>query len=417
MSDATKALELLEGVKSDFDVLKSSIDDLKSDKLSATEAVDMKATIGNIEVKMNERDQEIEKLTKAIDQAKAKNEFLSSVDSDVQKQKECLEFIKSIRACADQNNSMNGFSTSDFKSVKELKNYNSGDDAAAGATIVPFLDSRIDKLIREFSDVRTLATTATISGDKWEQLKLNQTNGAQWAKNMADFTTQTKNDTLSKLSIMVEDLYGIAIFQDNLINDAAFDIVGEILTSLAEDFAIREADSFWTGNGVGEMSGILNAPVVGAGKGGFDEIERITTVGSTAVVLEDIFDLIGALKAPYQNGAQFKANRLGITQLRKLKDSYGQFLWQPSNIVGVPATLAGYPISQAQELAADITAANAEGVVFGNYGAGYRIIDRMGMDILRDNLTTWPEVSYKAKKRVGGGIQKGEALKILKTQA
>ena len=92
-------------------------------------------------------------------------------------------------------------------------------------------------------------------------------------------------------------------------------------------------------------------------------------------------------------------------------------LWQPSNIVGIPATLAGFPISQAPELATNNTVANAESLVFGDFGQGYKLLKRSGMTVLRDNLTQYPNVAYKVKSRVGGGVVKGEALKILKTQA
>jgi HK97 family phage major capsid protein len=412
MSDATKALELLEGVKSDFDVLKSSVDELKSDKLSATEAVDMKATIGNIEAKMDERDQEIEKLTKAIDQAKAKNELMAGIDTDAQKRKEVAEFAKGLRDIA--SDKISHFKTEDFKSVQERKDYNSGDDAQGGATVIPFLDSMIDKLVRERTDIFSLASSATISADKWEQLKMNQANGAIWEKSMSDFTSQTKNNTFSQLNILVENLHAIAIFSDDLINDSAFDIVGEILTSISEDYALALGTSFWTGNGLGELSGILNAPDA---TDSFNGIERVATAASTTVTFDDIYSLIGALKLPYEPRAQFKSNRLGITAIRKLKDSQNRYLWQPSNIVGVPATLAGFPISQAPELATDIEAANAEGLVFGDFNQGYKLINRAGMNVLRDNLTQYPNVAYKVKSRIGGGVVKGEALKILKTQA
>ena len=409
---AEKALELIQEQGKAFDALKGSIDKLESGKLSATEAVDMKTSIASVETKMSEQDVEIEKLNKAIESAKSKNEFLAGADNDAQKRKEIAEFAKGLRDIAGKK--LDHFKTEDFKSVQERKDYNSGDDAQGGATVIPFLDSMIDKLIRERTDIFSLASSATISTDKWEQLKMNQVNGAVWEKDMVNFADQTKNNTFSKLNILVENLHAIAIFSDDLINDSAFDIVGEILTSIAEDYALSLGTSFWSGNGIGELSGILNAPNEA---NSFSGIERITSAGSQAVVLDDVFDLIGALKLPYEARAQFKAHRLVITQLRQLKNLEGTYLWQPSNIVGIPATLAGFPISQAPELASDNTVANAESLVFGDYGQGYKLLNRSGMTVLRDNLTQYPNVAYKVKSRIGGGVVKGEALKILKTQA
>jgi len=245
---------------------------------------------------------------------------------------------------------------------------------------------------------------------------MNKVNGALWEKDMANFSDQTKSNSFNKLNLLVENLHAIAIFSDDLINDSAFDIVSAILTDIAEDMAIAEGLSYWTGNGSGELNGILTAPTAADS---FNGIERVTSATANAISLEDVYDLTGALFQRYQPGAQFKANRAVITELRKLRSDSGagagtgQFLWQPSNQAGIPDLLAGYPISQAQELSATI-ATGVEALVFGDFRQGTKIIDRMGMTVLRDNLTQYPNIAYKVKKRVGGGVVKGQALKILK---
>jgi len=411
MSELENAKQLLEGIKSDNEQLKKSVTDLENAKTPG-QIAEVKERQDKIEEKMTLNDEAMEKMIKSMEAAKAKTQAMSGLDQDTQKRKEFSEFANGLRSIA--RNEKQHFETEKFKSFTERKDYNSGDDALGGVTVIPFLDSMIDKLVRQFSPIRDMASTVSISTDMWKQIKMNQTNGALWEKDMVNFVNQTKNNNFSELTIAVENLHAIATFTDDLINDSAFDIVGEILTSIAEDYAIQEGLSFWNGNGTGEMSGILNAPDA---TDSFDGIQRITSEASQSVTLDDVYNLIGALKLPYEQGAQFKAHRLGITDLRKLKDLDGQYLWQPSNIVGVPATLAGFPISQAPELASDINAAGAEGVVFGNFSKAYKIVDRMGMTVLRDNLTVYPNVSYKVKKRVGGGVSKGEALKILKTQA
>jgi HK97 family phage major capsid protein len=416
MSELEDAKLLLEGVKADNVELQKSVTDLQKAN-SAGKIAELEEKQAKIETAMTEKDEIIDKLVKSTEAQKSVTKELNAMDSDVQKRKEVSEFCKNLRSLA--KGEIQVIETAESKSFLERKDYNSGDDALGGVTVLPFLDSMIDKLVREHTDFPALVSGVNISTDKWERIVMNQSNGAIWEKDMANFSDQTKNNTFNKLNIIVQNLHGIAVFTDDLINDSAYDIVGEVLTSLAEDYAIQIALSGWSGNGVGEMSGILTA----ADGSGFQDIERIATAASTSVTLEDIYDLIGALKAPYQTGAQFRVNRLGITDLRKLRSDSGagvgtgDFLWQPSNIVGVPATLAGFPISQAQELAADIQAANAEGVVFGNFAKAYTMVNRMGMTVLRDNLTQYPNIAYKSKKRLSGGVTKGEALKILKTTA
>jgi len=359
-------------------------------------------------VKMDARFDGIQESMDKIEKSTKVQTISKEMQRDESNLKQCAEFAKSLRDIAKK--SIDHFHTNEMKSVIEQKNYNSGDDANGGVFVMPFLDAELGKLLREFSMPRELASVVNISTDKWEQIVMNKVNGALWEKDMANFSDQTKSNTFNKLNLLVENLHAIAIFSDDLINDSAFDIVSAILTDIAEDMAIAEGLSYWTGNGSGELNGILTSPDAADS---FNGIERITTAGSTAILLDDIYDLVGSLIPRYQPNAQFKANRAVITGLRKLKDTQDQYLWQPSNQAGVPDQLAGYPISQAQELSATITT-GVEAMVFGDFRQGTKIIDRMGMTVLRDNLTQYPNIAYKVKKRVGGGVVKGQALKILK---
>lgn len=421
MSDAQEALELLKAQRADNEQLKKSVDDLvKAD--NAGKIAELTEKQANIDTAMVEKDEQIDKLVKSMEAEKLKTKQYNEFDQSAQKRAEYSEFLENLRAISGRD-VKGSFDTNEFKSVKsmmERKDYNSLDDSLGGAAVIPSLDSLIDKLMREVSPIRAMANVITISTDKYEQIKMNQDNGAVWEKDLGNFTSQTKDNTFSKLSLTIENLYSFSIFHKNLIADNAFNLVNAILTNSAEDFALTEAASFWSGNGVGEMFGILSTADASQS---FDKIERIETGTSLKYKLEDIYNIIGALIMPYEANAQFKAHRLTIQVLRKLRSDSGAgagtgtFLWEPSNQVGVPATLAGFPISQAPELASDALVAGIEGLVFGDFRKGYKIIDRMGIEVQRDPLTQYPNVKYNSHKRTGGGTNKGEALKILKTKA
>jgi len=404
----------------------SELNDIKTlitEKMTITEEY-KKELKADSESKSTEHKEAIDKIDKRFDaiqdsmdklEKSAKSQTISKdMEKTASNRKQCAEFVKGLRDMIQ--NSQAVIKTNEMASVKELKNYNSGDDANGGVFVMPFLDQELGKLMREFSMVRDLANVSSISTDKWEQIVMNKVNGANWEKDMANFTDQTKTNKFNQLNIMVQNLHAIAIFSDDLINDSAFDIVGAILTDIAEDMAIAEGLSYWTGSGIGEMTGILTVPTAA---NSFNSIERVTAANANSIVMEDIYNLTGSLIPRYQANAQFKANRDTITELRKLRSDSGagagtgNFLWQPSNQAGVPDVLAGYPISQAQELSATLTT-GIEGVVFGDYRQATKIVDGMGMTVLRDNLTQYPNIAYKVKKRVGGGVVKGQALKILK---
>jgi HK97 family phage major capsid protein len=53
-------------------------------------------------------------------------------------------------------------------------------------------------------------------------------------------------------------------------------------------------------------------------------------------------------------------------------------------------------------------------VAFGDFKRGYLIVDRVGTRILRDPFTAKPYVLFYTTKRVGGGMQDFDAIKLLK---
>ena len=59
-------------------------------------------------------------------------------------------------------------------------------------------------------------------------------------------------------------------------------------------------------------------------------------------------------------------------------------------------------------------ATGAPGIAFGDFRRGYLIVDRQGVRVLRDPFTAKPYVLFYTTKRVGGGVQDFDAIKLLK---
>ena len=77
--------------------------------------------------------------------------------------------------------------------------------------------------------------------------------------------------------------------------------------------------------------------------------------------------------------------------------------------------LAGYPVTEMPGMP-DV-AANAMPIAFGDFRRGYLIIDRTGIRVLRDPFTNKPYVHFYTTKRVGGGVQNPETIKVLRMAA
>jgi len=57
---------------------------------------------------------------------------------------------------------------------------------------------------------------------------------------------------------------------------------------------------------------------------------------------------------------------------------------------------------------------DAYAIAFGDFEKGYLIVDRQGVEVLRDPYSAKPYVLFYTTKRVGGGVQDFEAIKLLK---
>ena len=94
------------------------------------------------------------------------------------------------------------------------------------------------------------------------------------------------------------------------------------------------------------------------------------------------------------------------------KDADGNYLWQPPAGAGQPATLMSFPVVEAEDMP-DI-AANSLSIAFGDFRRGYLVVDRAGVRVLRDPYSAKPYVLFYTTKRVGGGVQDYDAIKLLK---
>jgi HK97 family phage major capsid protein len=98
--------------------------------------------------------------------------------------------------------------------------------------------------------------------------------------------------------------------------------------------------------------------------------------------------------------------------MRQLKDGDGRYVWAPGSQPGQPPTLFGYPVTEMESMP-DI-AADSYSIAFGDFTKGYLIVDRAGIRVLRDPFTAKPYVLFYTTKRVGGGVQNFDAIKLLK---
>ena len=127
---------------------------------------------------------------------------------------------------------------------------------------------------------------------------------------------------------------------------------------------------------------------------------------------DDLIDFIYALKSDYRANAHWVMNRATQATIRKFKDADGNYIWQPAERADLSPTLMNYPIAESEDM--PNIASGSYSIAFGDFQRGYLVVDRAGIRVLRDPYSAKPYVLFYTTKRVGGGVQDFDAIKLLK---
>ena len=84
---------------------------------------------------------------------------------------------------------------------------------------------------------------------------------------------------------------------------------------------------------------------------------------------------------------------------------------------GQPETILGRPVVEVLDM--PNVAAAATPIIFGDFKAGYRIYDRVALDVLPDLLTqrTSGLARFHARRRVGAGVVRSDVFRKLRMAA
>jgi len=292
----------------------------------------------------------------------------------------------------------------DNMAPEEVKALTVGTAATAGNLAPAEYVNELIKVISEISPVRSVARVRQTSNKEIEVPSKTATFAAAWTAEGGS-RTETTGYTTSLNTIPTHELYALVDISGALLEDSVFDLEAEMNTEFAEQFAKAEGAAFLTGNGTNKPTGILDGTTVAS----------TTAAAAAAIATDDLMDLVHGLQSEYARNAAFMLNRTTLGEIRKLKDTAGQYIFQTgfSGQSGLPNTILGHAYVEAVDMA-DIAAA-AKPVVFGDYRRGYMIVDRVALSVLRDpySQASTGNVRYIARRRVGGEVVLAEAMRAL----
>ncbi len=286
-----------------------------------------------------------------------------------------------------------------------------------GSYIAPVeTQSTIDSALKDSSPMRRLATLRNIGTGLFKKPVSADGAASGWAGE-TEARLETDAPDLQLLDFPVGELYAMPAATQALLDDGVADVDAWLADEVRDVFAAQETAAFVSGDGVNKPKGFLSYTLADNDLQDWGEIGAINTGTAggfdPANPVDDLLDLIYAPKSRYRANGSFVMNRRTINEVRKFKDADGNYIWQPASEAGAPSSLLGYPLIEMEDMP-DIASEGAA-VAFGDFRRGYLIVDRQGVRVLRDPFSAKPYVLFYTTKRVGGGVQDFDAIKVLRT--
>ncbi|WP_410824334.1 phage major capsid protein [Methylobacterium oryzisoli] len=253
-----------------------------------------------------------------------------------------------------------------------------------------------------FSPIRGIADVRASSSHTVLVPKRTAITNAKWQGEAV--ATTASEPAFAQQEVEVKNLATHVDINNQLIDDAVVDVEAEVRLALAEDFGMKEGKAFVSGDGVLEPEGFMTAagvPVVLNGH-------------ATNLSADQLIAILYSLAPAYRSASTWLMNGSTLATIRKLKDSQGNFLWQPGLVAGQPETILGRPVVEAVDMP-DV-AANAFPIALGAFKAAYRIYDRKAMEVKANPflLMTQDQTRFHAFRRTGAAVVQPAALRKLK---
>lgn len=304
----------------------------------------------------------------------------------------------------------------------EIRAASSTPDSDGGFFILPTVDRTIRNLLEDTSPMRGLVETVSITGNTFERFIATGNRGAQWVTEMQERPQDTARPELRKISYNVAEMYACPAAGRVLLDDASFDVAGWFQQWVSNDFALTEGEAIWRGDGAGgKPRGIYTYPLVATGDDTRDwESWQYVAAGHATAPTDDnwakaLIRLSLTVHPRFRANAAFVMNNDTLIRIREIQDSNKRFMFADhGNLSDSPESgyLLGHPVHIDNNV--DSIGENKFPVWFGDFRQAYTLVDRHGIRVERDAVTTKGVVKFDTYKRVGAGGADFRAAKAIK---
>jgi phage major capsid protein, HK97 family len=378
----------------------------------------MPKNIEDLEKGMNQNTEDIKKANEDLAAALKKNEELEGkvekANEELGKMAETLDEVmkKGVPSPETEkkktNNAFEKYLRTGNKEIEGLEKAAIGTGQAT-VLIPTILSHEILKETKETSNFLMKGKFYTGSGDYIKIPVRNEITGANQIVKEGQGNTQ--DGTLGYTHIELRAGYRQVRYPitDELVQDSAFDMVGELKEAISEEFGQTLSELTVKGayNASTEqfIEGFLtNATVTGA---------AITTATTKKVTADDLVKLETGMKASYRKGSAYYVSPKLYEEMKLWKDGDGRYLWM--NILeGATMKFNGYPV-YVEEFLEDIDTGKYP-AVFCDFGKGYAYYQKKGFEQELNRKVNERITEYYTRIRIGGGVIRPKAFSVLKVK-
>ncbi|WP_424213198.1 phage major capsid protein [Streptomyces sp. BI20] len=194
--------------------------------------------------------------------------------------------------------------------------------------------------------------------------------------------------------------YGYAsTVSSEFVADQALDLVGFLVGDAGPAIGTGMGAHFLTGSGTAQPKGIFTAASAATA--------TFSAVAKDATVSDALIDLFYELPQSYRANAAFVVSDKRAAQMRKLKGTDGQYLWQSSIQVGAPDTFNGRPVLT------DVGVPDTK-ILFGDLSKyNVRLAGGLRVDKSVDFKFNTDQIVYRFLQRADGLLVDERAAKVL----
>tara|TARA_Y100000385_G_scaffold289334_1_gene358479 strand:+ start:7926 stop:9149 length:1224 start_codon:yes stop_codon:yes gene_type:complete len=298
----------------------------------------------------------------------------------------------------------------------EIKGMATTPDADGGFLVRPELSDTVITRIFETSPLRGVANIERTGTKSIDVLIDDNEAGADWAAEGAS-GGETTTPQIGQKVITAHKIEADPRMTTEMIEDAYLDVEAWLSGKVADKFARTQNTAFVLGDGSNKPKGFLTyAAQASSGTYERDRINQVDMGTADALNADGLIDVQNSLKEAYQAGATWGMKRTTFGAALKLKGSDNYF-FSPILLANGQASLQllGKPVIFMDDMPA--VAANALSVVYADFSQAYTILDRVGLQVLRDPYTNKGFVTYYTTQRVGGDVTSFDAITIGKVAA